>query len=309
MKFPYTTDNKRYHTLHHHNLQIYGGKVFKASLDCGMTCPNRDGTLGRGGCIFCDSGSRYFGGTGSVVEQIMAERQRIRQKWPNAGLIAYFQAGTNTYGPAEYLATLWEQALGCPGVVGISIATRADCLNRSVLEALADLNRRTRLTVELGLQTAHDETAAAIGRGHSMAQFLEGYGALRERKIRICVHLINGLPGETEEMMLESARQVGRLQPGGVKLHLLHVNRETALAELWRQGIYRPMEKEDYVRVVTEQLRYLPAETVIERLTGDGDRNRLLAPLWSRNKISVLGAIDKRMCRENIWQGDCYEKV
>jgi hypothetical protein len=300
MYFPYTMDNKRYHTLHYYNLHTYGCKVFKASLDAGCGCPNGNG------CIFCDSGSRYFTGQGSIRAQLEAEALRIRAKWPQAKLIAYFQAGTNTFGALSTLQAGWEEALRFPGVVGLSIATRADCLAEPVLDTLSALNEQTHLTVELGLQTIHDETAQKIGRGHDFATFQKGYLALQRRNIRTCVHLIDGLPGEDREMMLETAQVVGQLRPGGVKLHLLHVNRDTPLAQLWQQGSYLPLGKEDYVDIVTEQLRYFPPETVIERLTGDGDREKLLAPLWSRDKISVLGAIDKKMAEQDIWQGELF---
>lgn len=299
-------EEKRYYSLYQYNMDTFGCRVLKASLDAGLTCPNRDGTLGSDGCIYCDQGSRYFSGTGSISRQMAAERERIHKKWPGAKLTAYFQAGTNTYAPAERLRDLWEEALCCPDTVGLSIATRADCLGPEILDLLAEFRDRTRLTVELGLQTVHDETARSIGRGHDFAAFLRGYEALQARDIRVCVHFIDGLPGEDQGMMLESARQVGLLEPGGVKLHLLHVNEGTALAELWRQGGYTPLEREEYVALVTEQLRYFPQKTVIERLTGDGDRRRLLAPLWSRDKIAVLGAIDQRMRKLDLWQGDRF---
>lgn len=304
MAFAYTLDNKRYHTLHYYNLHRYGGKVYKASIDAGCSCPNRDGTAGIGGCIYCEGGSHYFCGPGSVRQQIENELARIRKKQPEARIIPYFQAGTNTYGNLERLKGFWEEALCFPETVGISIATRADCLGDAVLSALEGLRDRTDLTVELGLQTIHDETAEAIGRGHSFETFLRGYKALKSRDIRVCVHIINGLPGETEEMMLETARQVGLLKPDGVKIHLLHVARGTELAEMWKKGEYVPMEKEDYIRITARQLAYFPPETVMERLTGDGDRNKLLAPLWSRDKISVLGGIDREMREMDLWQGD-----
>ena len=303
MAFPYTLDNKRYHTLNYYNLHRYGGKVYKASLDVGCSCPNRDGE-NRGGCIYCEGGAHYFCGPGSVRQQMEHELSRIHKKQPQARGVAYFQAGTNTYGDLAHLKSLWQEALNMPQTVGISIATRADCLGDAVLRALEELRDQTDLTVELGLQTIHDETARRIGRGHDFSEFLRGYGELRKRNIRVCVHIINGLPGETEEMMLDTARVLGSLKPGGVKIHLLHVTEGTPLAELWRQGRYVPMEKEDYIRVTARQLRYFPPETVIERLTGDGDKSKLLAPLWSRDKISVLGGIDKVLAERNYYQGD-----
>lgn len=299
-------DQKRYYTLYSYNMQVFGCRVYKASLDVGCGCPNRDGTAGRGGCIFCDSGSRYFAGTGTVTAQLQAERERIHKKRPEAKLIAYFQAGTNTYGDPTQLGRSWQEALRFPDVVGISIATRADCLGEPILEALEMLHGQTQLTVELGLQTIHDETARRIGRGHSFASFLRGYEQLQRRGIRTCVHLIDGLPGEDSAMMMETARQVGMLRPGGVKLHLLHVNRGTPLEALWQSGAYVPLTREDYVATIAEQLRYFPPETVIERLTGDGDKRVLLAPLWSRDKIAVLGAIDQYLAEKQYLQGDRF---
>lgn len=302
MSFPYTLDNKRYHTLNYYNKSRYGAKVFKASLDAGCNCPNRDGT-GRGGCIYCEGGSHYFCGPGSIKAQMEGEIARIQRKFPQAKIIPYFQAGTNTYGDLNRLQALWHQTLDYPGVVGISIATRVDCLGEPVLQALEQLRDKTDLTVELGLQTVHDETANRIRRGHDFETFVTGYQALLERNVRVCVHIINGLPGETEEMMLDTAKILGSLRPQGVKIHLLHVAEGTALAELWRKKEYVPMEKGDYIRITARQLTYFPPETVIERLTGDGDKQKLLAPLWSRDKISVLGGIDKTLADEGWYQG------
>lgn len=304
--FPYSMDNKRYHTLHYYNLERYGGKVYKASIDAGLSCPNRQD--GRGGCIYCHEGSRYFSSSGTVKEQLEAEISRIHQKTPGAGIIAYFQAGTNTYAPAESLRDMWQAALDFPDVVGLSVATRADCLEPEKLELLAAFHGKTDLTVELGLQTIHDETARRIGRGHDFAEFVSGYQALQRLGIRTCIHIINGLPGESREMMLETAKVVATLRPQGVKIHLLHVTEGTPLAEIWRQGDYIPMEKEEYISLTAEQIRYFPAETVMERLTGDGDKRYLLAPKWSMDKISVLGGIDKVLAGLDAVQGDRFQK-
>lgn len=306
MEFPTSSDHKRYHSLYHYNQMRYGGRVYKASLDVGCSCPNRDGTISRGGCTFCQGGSHYFAGSGSLAEQLEAERKRIQQKNPGAGLIAYFQAGTNTYGDVSHLKALWTQAAGAADVVGVSIATRCDCLPEPVLDALSELGKQTDLTVELGLQTVHDAAAARINRGHSFAEFRKGYDALKARDIRVCVHLINGLPGETREDMLASAQTLGTLRPDGVKLHLLHVTEGTELARQWRCGSYLPMEKEAYIETVAEQIRLFPPETVMERLTGDGDRRYLLSPLWSRDKRAVLGGIDHQLRVWNAVQGDRF---
>lgn len=304
--FPFSDDNKRYHTLSYHNRHTYGKRIFKAVIDAGFTCPNIDGTRGLGGCIFCDGGSGYFTASSrlSVREQYLLEEKRIREKYPIAGIIAYFQAHSNTYCTSERLKALLSEAVSC-GADGIAIATRADCLDGEKADIIASLP--VPVTVELGLQTVSDETAAKINRCHSFAEFLKGYRLLKDRKIRVCVHIIDGLPGEKRENMLETARVLGRLRPDGVKIHLLHVIKGTRLCEMFESGEYKPLEKAEYVDTVIGQLELLPAETVIERITGDGDKKKLAAPLWSADKISVLGGIDKRMAELGTYQGRLFE--
>ena len=305
--FPYSNDNKRYKTLAYEN-GLQGIKAYKAVIDAGFTCPNIDGTKGIGGCIYCDGGSGYFTAppTIPIQKQLANELDRIRKKFPEAQAIAYFQAHSNTYAHLEELCSAFEAALLQEGVCGLSIATRADCLLPEALEYLSELNTRTRLTVELGLQTSFDETAVIINRGHSFAEFTEGYNALKERGIRVTVHIINGLPGESAEMMVETARILGQLRPDGVKIHLLHVILGTKLCDIYERGEYLPMSLEAYVDTVVRQLEVLPPETTIERLTGDGERETLLAPLWSRDKIRVLGTIDKLLVDKNTWQGRLF---
>ena len=305
--FLYSDDNKRYHTLSYHNRQL-GVKRHKAAVDAGLTCPNKDGRCGTGGCIYCASGGSYFTHGGkSVTQQLLAERVRIHQKFPGSGLVAYFQAGTNTYAPVETLQRLFEEALRCPDVEALSVATRADCVEEDVCRLLEDLARRVPVRVELGLQSAKDETARRIGRGHDWAAFLQGYARLKAHGLPCCIHLINGLPGEGLPDMLETARQVARLRPEGVKIHSLHVVEGTRLAELWRQGAYTPLSLEKYVQSVVGQLERLPPETVIERITGDADRTRLLAPRWSADKKKVLAAIDRQLAAEDTWQGRLFD--
>lgn len=306
--FPYSSDNKRYHTLNFYNKSRYKSRVMKAVIDAGFTCPNADGTKGVGGCIYCREGSGYFTGRYSdniyedVKNQLQAEKKRIYEKYPDCQIIAYFQANTNTYAPLPVLEKAYSAALDC-SVAGISIGTRADCLSKEVIELLKRVAEKTDLTVELGLQTIHDKTAQLINRCYSYGEFLEGYHRLIAAGIRTCLHIINGLPGESYDDMISTAKEVGRLSPKAVKIHLLHINKGTALEKMYLEGKYTPMEKEDYINIVTDQLLYIPPETVIERLTGDGDRRYLVAPLWSRDKISVLGGIDKRMAEKDIWQG------
>lgn len=302
--FPYSDDNKRYHTLSYHNRHTYGGKVFKAVIDAGLTCPNIDGSKGSGGCVFCDGGSGYFTADSAVPisEQFRRERSRIHKKHPNALVTAYFQTNSNTYCSPERLGNMLREAEHC-GAAGISVATRADCLDEEKARILASIN--IPVTVELGLQTVHDTTAERINRCHSFAEFLGGYSLLKEHGLRVCVHIINGLPGENTEMMLETARRLGALRPDGVKIHLLHVIKGTPMETLYERG-YTPLRKEEYIDIAVRQLELLPPETVIERITGDGDKSKLVAPLWSADKISVLGGIDKRQKELDTWQGKLF---
>ncbi len=307
MKFPYSDDNKRYHTLSWHNKHTYGARVHKAAIDAGFTCPNIDGSKGIGGCIYCSGGSGYFTSDSvlSVTEQFKAEEKRIRAKYPDAMMTAYFQAHTNTYAPIDLLSRLYREAIAA-GAHSLAIATRADCIDKERAQLLASLG--VPVTVELGLQTIHDSTAALINRCHTTEDFLRGYELLKSYGLRVCVHIINGLPSEDVPMMLATAEVLGQLRPDGVKIHLMHIIEGTALAEMYRHGEYVPMTKADYIDAVVSQLELLPPETVIERLTGDGDKATLLAPLWSRDKISVLGGIDKRMADLDTWQGRCFNE-
>ncbi len=296
---------KRYYSLREYDQQAFGCRVAKIPLNAGLGCPNRDGSKGVGGCIFCSqAGSGEFAGRPEqpLRQQFEAGRALLARKWPEAAAIAYFQAYTNTYAPLEQLRRLYEEALSFPGVVGLAIATRADCLPQETADYLAQLNRRTHLVVELGLQSAFDETGRRIRRCHSWADFLEGYGRLQQRGIRVCVHLIDGLPGETPEMMVESARRVAALRPHSVKLHLLHLVRGTALEKIYDAGDLRFLSREEYVKIVVDQLEVLPPDTVIARLTGDGPRQSLIGPLWSLHKRQVLNAIDQELARRDSWQ-------
>lgn len=310
-KFKYTLDNKRYHTWNYHLQSIFGEKVFKVALNGGFTCPNIDGTKGVGGCTYCLSGSGDFAGNPEhdVVRQFEEVRLRMHKKWPEAKYIAYFQANTNTYSPVSRLKEKFEPVLALPGVLGLSLATRADSLEEDVLKYLAKLNRRTYLMVELGLQSIFDETGKRINRCHSYAEFLEGYNKLKNLGIRTCVHLILGLPGETHEMMLESAKAVARLRPDCVKLHLLHILKGTKMAQQYENGEFETMTREEYVNTVVDCLEYFHEDTVIQRLTGDGGRDSLIAPLWSLKKFVVLNEIDKEMVRRDTYQGVKFSEL
>ena len=306
MSFLYSDSNKRYHTYSYAMRRRFGGKVMRVSLNAGFTCPNIDGTKGRGGCVFCSpSGSGEFGGNPaeSIAAQFTQVAGRMSEKWDTPLRIAYFQAHTNTYAPVAVLRRLYEQALACPGVVGLAIATRPDCLSDDVCALLEELSRRTYLTVELGLQSIHDETGRQINRCYGYDTFLSGYERLHARNIPVGVHIINGLPGETRRMMVETARTLARLDLHLVKIHLLHVLEGTQLAKLWRAGAFELMTRETYVQTVCDQLEELPAECIVGRLTGDGDPDTLLGPEWSRKKLCVLNEVDKELLRRNSWQG------
>lgn len=299
----------RYHTISDDYQNRFGRPMQKAVVDAGFTCPNLDGTISVGGCIFCDNGGSYFAHPGTITQQLEQERKRIHKVHPSAGLIAYFQAHTNTYSTPAHLRRCYAEALAQPDVMGLSIGTRPDCLPEPILDLLEEFAEKTPLTVELGLQTIHNKTAAIINRGYPYSVFLQAFQALRRRNIRICVHLINGLPGEIDADMLESARVLGQLKPDGVKIHLLHILKNTSLADLWYQGKIQALSQAEYVQITAGQLTLLPEETVIERLTGDGASEQLLAPLWSRNKSAVRNAIEQHLKQTDSWQGKFFKET
>ena len=307
-----TDTNKRYYTYDYYLRKTFGSKVAKIPIDAGFTCPNIDGRCAHGGCIYCSSrGSGDFAELPnlSIKEQYENTKQKLSGKWKTDKCIPYFQAHTNTYAPLDVLRQKFEEALSLDGVVGLNIATRADCLPDDVCKYLSELAERTVLTVELGLQSTNDRTAEFINRGHSYADFVEGYNRLRKYsdKINICVHLIFGLPGESREDMLKSVRQVSELAPEQVKLHLLHVLKNTVMGEIYERGEYKPLEKEEYVELVADALELLPPDTVVGRVTGDGMADDLLAPEWSKKKVSVINDIDKLLYSRNSWQGRLFK--
>lgn len=309
--YEFTDSNKRYYTYDYYLRQTFGGKCAKIPIDAGFSCPNIDGRCGVGGCIYCSArGSGDFAESAllSISEQYELTRKKLSSKWSVERCIPYFQAHTNTYAPTEVLRERFEEALALDGVVGLNIATRADCLEDSTVEYLAEIAERTVLTVELGLQTSDDATAEFINRGHRFADFCAGYEKLRRvsDKINICVHMIFGLPGEDREKMMRTVRDVAALHPKQVKIHLLHVLRGTPLAELYLGGKYTPLEKEEYVRLVADAIELLPPDTVVARLTGDGMADELLAPNWSRRKVSVINDIDKLLYERGSFQGKLY---
>jgi radical SAM protein (TIGR01212 family) len=290
-------------TLTEYCTRQFGGKAYKLSLDGGMTCPNRDGTLDTRGCIFCSAGgSGDFAAPnrGDIRRQLEEAKARIAPKYKGGRYIAYFQSYTNTYAPVTRLRPLYEAAMDGEGVVCLSIATRPDCLPEEVLDLLGELNERKPLWVELGLQTIHPETARYIRRGYPLEVYRRGVEELNRRGIHVITHVILGLPGESREQMLETVRAVGEMGSGGIKLQLLHVLEGTDLAEDYRRGKFQVLTLEDYVSLVGDCVAALPEDMVVHRLTGDGPKRILLAPAWSGDKKRVLNAVNGELRRRGL---------
>jgi len=300
---------KRYYALNQHLREVFGTKVIKVALDAGLSCPNRDGTISYGGCIFCsEKGSGDFAGERGLTirEQFAQVRLRTIPKWPRAKYIAYFQSFTATYGPVDYLKNLYEEALKVEDVVGLSVSTRPDCLNEEILEVLAELNQKTYLWVELGLQSIHAKSLEWMNRGHDYRCFQQGLALLRERNIRVCAHVILGLPCESPAEMMETVRTVTREDIQGIKLHSLHILRGTRLADLYGKEKFPLLSKEQYIELVADILEILPPDLIIHRLMGDGPAKDVIAPEWTRRKWEVLNGIDQEMERRNSFQGCKY---
>ena len=304
--FKYSDDNKRYHTYNYYLRHKYGKKVFKVPLNANFGCPNRDGTKGVGGCTYCSNkmSGDYAGNPLDDIERQYNEvRQSLLKKWSDAKCIPYFQAGTNTYAPLNIQKELFERTLKLKDTVGLNISTRADCINEEIADMLYEISKKTNLEVELGLQTIYDSTAKRINRCHTYEDFLKGYNMLKERCIDVCVHIINGLPGETEDMMINTAQTVGALNPHGMKIHLLYIIKGTKMHKQYLSGEVKALERDEYVRIICNQLERIPEDVVIERVTGDGVKEDLIAPLWSLKKFCVMNEIDKEMARRNSYQG------
>ena len=304
--FKYTLDNKRYHTLNYYYKKKFGIKVFKLSLNAGFTCPNLDGTKGYGGCTYCSkTGSGEFGGdkTKSLTEQVSEMKKIVNKKNIPCKYIGYFQARTNTYAPVEKLKKMYEEVLACHDIIGLNIATRCDAISQECLDYLTELNKKTFLTIELGLQTIHDKTSVLINRGHTLVEFYDMVKKLRDRKINVLVHIINGLPYETEEMMLETVKYLNKLDIQGIKIHMLHVIEDTEMAKLYEKENFHILSKEEYIDIVIKQLELLRPEIVINRITSDPDKSMLVEPKWLCQKCQLLNDIDKEMKKRNTYQG------
>lgn len=304
--FKYSNTNKRYHTLDYFYKKKFHEKVFKVSLNAGFSCPNLDGTKGFGGCIYCSkSGSGEFGGNkeDSLVKQFNEIRDRMLKKWPKAKYIGYFQARTNTYAPVEKLKNIYEKILKQDNVIGLNIATRSDSITDECLNYLEELNNKTYLTIELGLQSAKKETNKLINRCETIDEFENMVKKLRKRNINVVVHIINGLPYETKEDMLNTVKYLNKLDIQGIKIHMLSVLKNTPLEKLYKEKNFHILTKEEYIDIVVNQLELLREEIVIHRLTGDPDPKELIAPTWLIKKFCVLNDIDKEMVKRNTYQG------
>ncbi|MDW0117129.1 TIGR01212 family radical SAM protein [Sporosarcina thermotolerans] len=310
--YPFPSEGKRYHTWSRHLKDEFGCKVFKVALDAGFDCPNRDGTVAFGGCTFCSvAGSGDFAGdrVDPIEVQFAQVRDKMHRKWKDGKYLAYFQAYTNTHAPLPVLKEKFEAALAQDGVVGMSIATRPDCLPDDVVEYLAELNERTYLWVELGLQTVHEKTAQLVNRAHDFSTYVEGVEKLRKHGIRVCTHIINGLPLEDYDMMMETARQVAKLDVQGIKIHLLHLLKGTPMVKQYEKGMVEFLKMDEYINLVVDQLEILPPEMIVHRITGDGPIDLMIGPMWSVTKWDVLNGIDKEMERRNSYQGKFFERM
>ena len=298
-KFKYTLDNKRYHTLNYYYKKKYNSKVFKVSLNAGFGCPNKKNSSG---CIYC------FNGSGEnrnmpLIKQFYKGKSVMEHKWPNSKYIGYFQADTNTYAPLNILKESYESILNLPNVIGLNIATRCDAITKECYNYLEELNKRTDLVIELGLQTIHQKTSDLINRGHTLTQFEDCVKELRKRNINIVVHIINGLPYETKEDMIETAKYVSSLDIQGIKIHMLFILKGTKIAELYNREHFHILTKEEYIDIVCDQLEYLREDIVINRITGDPIKELLIEPQWLLKKVCLLNDIDKELLKRDSFQG------
>lgn len=303
-------NGKRYHSFNYYLRNKFNEKVYKIALDGGFTCPNRDGKVGVGGCTFCSArGSGDFAGSRrlEITSQFEDRRKMMEKKWHSQKLIAYFQAYTNTYAPVDVLRKKYYEALNQENVVAMSIATRPDCIDDDVLDLLSEINEKTYLIVELGLQTVNDEVARSFNRGYDFEVFDNTLKRLLDRNIEVVVHSIFGLPGETEEDMMKTVDYIAHSGAKGIKFHLLHLMEKTKMAEKYRRGEFKLLEQDEYIDLVCKAIARIPEDMVVHRLTGDAPRELLIGPMWSLKKWEVLNAIDKALVDNDIWQGKNFK--
>lgn len=301
--FKYTLDNKRYHTLNYFFKNKFNNKVFKIALNGNFSCPNfKNGT----GCIFCSHGSGNNYENLTLKEQYELVKIPLDKKWPNSKYIAYFQANSNTYAPLSILKEKYEEALKLPNIIGLDIATRSDCLTDEIIDYLNELNKRTFLMVEIGLQSMHDKTLKFINRGHDLKNFEDAIKKLKAKNIFTIVHIINGLPYETKEMMIETVKYLNNLNIDGIKIHMLYITKNTEIAKIYQEKPFHILSKSEYIDIVCDELRYLNPKIVIMRITGDPIKEDLITPTWVLKKFCVLNDIDKEMKKRDIYQGDKF---
>ncbi len=302
--FKYSLDNKRYHTLNYYYKNKYGKKTFKVSLNGNFSCPNKEKT--NHGCIFCSrSGSGDFAGNkeDDLITQFNKVKDVMEQKWPDSYYIGYFQANTNTYAPLDILKEKYESILSLPNVVGINIATRSDAISKECYDYLEELNKRTNLTMEIGLQSMHDKTLKLINRGHDLKNFEECIKELKKRKINTVVHIINGLPGETKEDMIETVKYLNKLHIDGLKIHMLYITKDTDLEDYYKTNPFHILTKDEFIDIVISQLEHLSPEIVIHRITSGPKWSDLIEPTWLLKKFGIQNDIDKEMLKRNTYQG------
>lgn len=301
--FKYSLDNKRYHTLNYHYKNSYGKKTFKVSLNGNFSCPNK---INGKGCIFCSRlGSGDFAGNKDkdLLTQFNEVKEIMERKWPNSYYIGYFQANTNTYAPLKELKEKYETILNLPNVIGLNIATRSDAISNSCYDYLEELSKKTHLVIELGLQSIHEKTLKFINRGHNLQNFENAVKELQKRNIEVVVHIINGLPNETKEDMIETVKYLNNLKIDGIKIHMLHIIKDTDLADYYQEKPFHILTKEEYIDIVIEELEYLNPKIVIHRITGDPKKEDLIEPTWLLKKFCVLNDIDKEMLKRDTYQG------
>ena len=309
--FKYSDSNKRYYTLDYFYKHKFNSKVFKVSLNAGFTCPNKDGKVGTKGCIYCSkSGSGEYGGNvlGDLVTQFNKVKEMMLKKWPKAKYIGYFQANTNTYAKVNVLKEKYEKILSLDNVVGLNIATRPDSITDECLLYLEELSKKTYLTIELGLQTIHEKTSKLINRCHTLDCFYNMVKKLREKNINVVVHIINGLPYETKDMMIDTVKYLSDLDIQGIKIHMLSILKDTELEKLYNKEHFDILSRDDYINIVCDQLEYLREDIVVNRITGDPKVDDLIEPNWLIKKVTILNDIDKELKRRNSYQGIKYKK-
>jgi hypothetical protein len=309
--FKYSDSNKRYYTLDYYYKHKYKSKIAKISLNIGLSCPNKDGTVGFGGCTYCSKlGSGDFAGNPkeSLKEQFDSVKEMMIKKWPNCKFIAYFQANTNTYGDLNYLIKNWEEALSYENVVGINISTRPDSISKECYDYLEKLNKKTDLIVELGLQTINEKSSKLINRCCSLQCFEDCVKELNKRNIKILVHIINGLPYETKEDMIKTIKYLNKMNIWGIKIHMLHILKDTAMNNMYEKEKFHVLTKEEYVDIVCDQLEILDENIVVNRITGDPKIDDLVEPKWLIKKFCVMNDIDKELVKRDSYQGKKKEK-